>query len=199
VTGFEVYQMYLALKMHFTKDSYDFIKYKGKVSASEKSFEERRDRYFFKKLATKYDRSKILDYFVANFMDNPKGYIRSFNDGNYERWRINQESFSYKFKQDVHLLLTYFESPYQDKFDKIFEVKEGSHPPLLKHYLSGEITLETLVVFETCLGYVKAFDKKLKDPIWKETRRRVLKYQPFLKVDCSKYRVEILSVIRTKL
>lgn len=199
MTGFEVYQMYLALKMHFTKDSYDFVKYRGRVSASEKSFEERRDRYFFKKLATKYEGSKILDYFVANFMDNPKGYIRSFNDGNYERWRINQESFSYKFKQDVHLLLTYFESPYQDKFDKIFELKEGRHPPLLKHYLSGEITLETLVVFETCLGYVKDFDKKLKDPIWKETRRRVLKYQPFIKVDCSKYREEILAVIRTKL
>ena len=199
MNGFEVYQMYLALKMHFTKDSYDFVKYKGKVSASEKSFEERRDRYFFKKLATKYEGSKILDYLVANFMDNPKGYIKSFSDGNYERWRINQESFSYKFKQDVHLLLTYFESPYQDKFDKIFELKEGRHPPLLKHYLSGEITLETLVVFETCLGYVKSFDKKLKDPIWKETRRRVLKYQPFIKVDCSKYREEILSVIRTKL
>lgn len=199
MTGYEVYQMYLALKMHFTKDSYDFVKYKGRVSASEKSFEERRDRYFFKKLATKYEGSKILDYLVANFMDNPKGYIKSFSDGNYERWRINQESFSYKFKQDVHLLLTYFESPYQDKFDKIFELKEGSHPPLLKHYLSGEITLETLVVFETCLGYVKLFDKKLKDPIWKETRRRVLKYQPFIKVDCSKYRQEILSVIRTKL
>ena len=73
MTGYEVYQMYLALKMHFTKDSYDFVKYKGRVSASEKSFEERRDRYFFKKLATKYEGSKILDYLVANFMDNPKG------------------------------------------------------------------------------------------------------------------------------
>jgi len=53
VTGFEVYKMYLALKQHFTKDNYDYVKYRGKVTASEKSFEERRDRYFFKKLATK--------------------------------------------------------------------------------------------------------------------------------------------------
>ena len=199
MTGFEVYQMYLALKMHFTKDSYDFVKYKGKVSASEKSFEERRDRYFFKKLATKYEGSKILDYLVANFMDNPKGYIRSFNDGNYERWRINQESFSYKFKQDIDLLLTCFEAPYQDKFDKIFKVKERSHPPLIKHYLSGEIALETLVIFETCLGYVEQFDKKLTDPIWKDVKKRVVKYKPFLHIDCQKYREVILTVIRTKL
>jgi len=199
VTGFEVYKMYLALKQHFTKDSYDYEKYRGKVSASEKSFEERRDRYFFKKLAVKYEGPKILDYFVANFVLDPRGYIKSFTDGNYENWKVKKESFSYKFRQDVHLLLEDFEAPYQDKFDKIFEVREGSHPPLLRYYLSGKITLETLVVFESCLGYVEQFDKKITDPIWKEIRKKVLKYKPFLKVDCSKYRGEILTVIRTKL
>ena len=176
MTGFEVYKMYLALRMHFTKDHYDYVKYRGKVNASEKAFEQRRDRYFFKKLATKYDQDQILNYFVANFMVDPAGYIKSFSDGNYERWKANQESFSYKFRQDVHHLLEDFEAPYQDKFDKIFDVQNGSHPPLLRYYLSGEITLETLVVFETCLGYVDRFDKKLSDPIWKDVRRRIVKY-----------------------
>ncbi|AIX14394.1 loader of DNA helicase [Synechococcus phage ACG-2014a] len=199
MTGLEVYKMYLALKMHFTKDSYDYVKYRGKVSASEKSFEERRDRYFFKKLAAKYEDHIIQDYFVANFMDEPKGYIQSFNINTYERWKVNKESFSYKFRQDVDNLLSNFQSPYQDKFDKIFTIEEGQHPILIKSYLSGDIKLETLVVFETCLGYVKAFDKNLKDPIWKEIRRRVIKYKPFLLVDCEKYKSEILTVIRTKL
>ena len=199
MTGFEVYKMYLALKQHFTKDNYDYVKYRGKVNASEKSFEERRDRYFFKKLATKYDGSKILDYFVANFMSDPRGYIKSFTDGNYEQWKANNESFSYKFRQDVHLMLDNFEAPYQDKFDRIFEVKEGRHPALLRHYLSGEITLETMVVFEKCLGYTERFDKKISDPIWKDVKKRVIKYKPFIKVDCQEYKSEILTVIRTKL
>ena len=60
-------------------------------------------------------------------MVDPAGYIKSFSDGNYELWKIKQESFCYKFRQDVDLLLTYFEAPYQDKFDKIFEVR-GSTP-----------------------------------------------------------------------
>lgn len=199
MTGFEVYKMYLALRMHFTKEHYDYQKYRGKVNASEQSFEQRRDRYFFKKLATKYDGSQILDYFVANFMQDPKGYIKSFSDGNYTKWKVSQESFCYKFRQDVDLLLTYFQSPYQDKFDKIFEVKEGIHPPLIKRYLSSEISLETLVVFESCLGYTEQFDKKLSDPIWKEVKNRVLKYKPFLYIDCQKYKEVILTVIRTKL
>ena len=177
MTGFEVYKMYLALRQHFTKDSYDYVKYRGKVSASEKSFEERRDRYFFKKLATKYDGQKMLDYFVANFIADPRGYIKTFSDGNYESWRINQESFSYKFRQDVNLLLNDYESPYQDKFDKIFEVQSRQHPALLRHYFSGEIKLETLVVFEICLGFVSRFDNVLNDPIWKETRNLILKYK----------------------
>ena len=125
--------------------------------------------------------------------------IKSFSDGNYTTWKAKQESFSYKFRQDVDLLLTYFESPYQDKFDKIFEVKEGQHPPLIRHYLSGEISLETLVVFEKCLGYIGRFDRKLSDPIWKDIRRRVLKYKTFINVDCQEYKGVILTVIRTKL
>ena len=96
-------------------------------------------------------------------------------------------------------MLTYFEAPYQDKFDLIFKVREGSHPPLLKHFLSGEITLETLVIFETCLGYVDKFDAVLTDPIWKDIKRSILKYKPFLHVDCFKYKQVILTVIRTKL
>ena len=199
MTGFEVYKMYLALKQHFTKDSYDYAKYRGKVSASEKAFEQRRDRYLFKKLATKYDEQKMLDYFVANFVCDPKGYINSFTIGNYDKWKVKNESFSYKFRQDVDLLLNNYESPYQDKFDKLFEAQSGQHPVLLRHYFSGEINLETLVVFEICLGYVDRFDKVLKDPIWKETRKRIVKYKPFLRVDCTKYKAEILTVIRTKL
>jgi hypothetical protein len=132
-------------------------------------------------------------------MVDPAGYIKSFSDGNYTSWKTKQESFCYKFRQDVDLLLTYFEAPYQDKFDKIFQVKDGSHPPLLRHYLSGEISLETLVVFETCLRYVGKFDKTLSDPIWKEIRKRVLNYKPFLNIECSKYKQVILTVIRTKL
>ena len=105
MTGFEVYKMYLALKQHFTKEKYDYHKYRGKVRASEDAFEQRHDRYFFKKLATKYSNQELVDYFVANFVFDPKGYIKSFSDDVYKTWKINQESFSYKFKEDVYSLL----------------------------------------------------------------------------------------------
>lgn len=198
MTGFEVYKMYLALKQHFTKDNYDYVKYRGKVTASEKSFEERRDRYFFKKLATKYGDKEILNYFVANFISDPRGYIKSFSDDIYTRWKVYQESFSYKFKQDVDSLLEDVVPPYEQSFDSIFTIRKGQHPPILKKYLSQEITLETLVVFEHCLGFVERFDSSLSDPIWKQTRNSILKYRPFIEIDCKKYRGVILDTIRRK-
>ena len=199
MTGFEVYKMYLSLKQHFTKPDYDYYKYNGKVRANEKSFEQRHDRYFFKKLATKHKRDKLLYYFVANFVNNPKGYLRTFSEDIYNRWRIHQESFTYKFKQDVNLLLDDDQSPYQEAFDDMFRVTSGEHPTIIKNYLSGDISLETLVVFETCLGFVENFDKVLTDPIWKDTKMKVIKYKPFLKLNCQEYKSVILNTIQTKL
>ena len=98
MTGFEVYKMYLALKNHFTKPDYDYVKYRGKSRASEKSFEQRNDRYFFKKLATKFSDADMLDYFVANFVCDGKGYLRNFSLDIYQQWKSLQESFTYKFK-----------------------------------------------------------------------------------------------------
>ena len=35
--------------------------------------------------------------------------------------------------------------------------------------------------------------------MWKETRMRIKKYQPFLSIDCKKYKSVILETIRLKL
>lgn len=199
MTGFEVYKMYLALKNHFTRDKYDYQKYNGKVTASEKSFEERRDRFFFKKLATKYSEKDVLGYFVANFINDPKGYIGSFSRDVYTKWKIHQESFTYKFKEDVNVLLDDLEQPYERSFEDIFKAEEGVHPPLLRRYYANEVSLDTLVIFENCLGYIDNLSKILVDPIWEDTKMKVTKYKSFLHVDCKKYKGVILDVIHTKL
>ena len=199
MTGFEVYKMYLALKNHFTKPDYDYVKYRGKSRASEKSFEQRNDRYFFKKLATKFSDAEMLDYFVANFVCDGKGYLRNFSLDVYQQWKSLQESFTYKFKQDVNILLDDIGYPYEENFDKLFAAEKGKHPFLLKRFYASEINLETLVVFNYCLGYVSRIDKVLDDPIWKDTKLKIEKYQPFLDIDCKKYKQIILKTIEEKL
>ena len=46
----DAYLMYCAMKAHFDKSDYDFIKYNGKSKVSRDSFYNRNDRIFFVKL-----------------------------------------------------------------------------------------------------------------------------------------------------
>ena len=45
--GFDVYKVYLGVKLHFTTDTYDYVKYGGKTNATLDTFTKRKDRYFF--------------------------------------------------------------------------------------------------------------------------------------------------------
>lgn len=200
MTGFEVYQMYLAIRSHFTQPDYDFFKFRGKTKASLASFDKRKDSYFFKKLATKLqDKDEVLYFLVSNFISDNKGYIRSFTHKTYQTWKTRQESFTYKFKQDIDVLLNNIEAPYDVNFDNIFFVERGRHPILLRKYYSQEISLETMVVLESCLGYVNSFDNHLVDPVWSETKNIIVKYLPFLNIDCKKYKKAILETVEKKL
>ena len=51
MTDFEAYLQFLALKLHFTSDHYDYFKYNGKHNASLESYDKRTDKRFFKRLA----------------------------------------------------------------------------------------------------------------------------------------------------
>ena len=50
---FDAYRCYLSLKNHFTKDHYDYIKYRGKTRATHQAFYKRKDRFWFEKFARK--------------------------------------------------------------------------------------------------------------------------------------------------
>ena len=102
--GFDVYKTYLAIKLHFASDTYDYYKYGGKVNAKLDTFTKRKDRYFFHKLSTKYGQDDILDFFVANFLSDSKRWIGNLlaNDGRgvYLDYKKRKESFAYHFKQE---------------------------------------------------------------------------------------------------
>ena len=61
--GYEAYKKYLAIKLHFTKDEFDFFRYGGTTKAKFETFTKRNDRYFFVKAARKYG-DELTDYFV---------------------------------------------------------------------------------------------------------------------------------------
>jgi len=71
-SSFDIYTYYLAIKQHFTRESYDFFKYHGRVSASARAFESRRDKYYFDKLAKVRDAKGFI---LANVSEKPSVWI----------------------------------------------------------------------------------------------------------------------------
>ena len=200
--GFDVYKIYLAIKLHFTSESYDYFKHNGKTTARLNTFTKRRDRYFFHKLSRSYSSSACVDYFVAGFIDSDTVWIgdvvgKSGQD-NYTRWQKRIESLSYVFENDCNTLLDFIEEK-RIKFDDLFKVKDGQHPPLVKLYSANKITIETMVILNDILNYSKQFNKEIGETvIWPKKYKLLMNYKPFLKYNITKMKMIIKKKINER-
>ena len=191
---FDAYRCYLSLQNHFTKDHYDFHKYGGKTRATHQAFYKRKDRFWFEKFARQKTDKEVEEFFVSNFVSSTDpgtmwiGDMIKNGEARYVDWKKKVESLSYNFKQEA-------ESIFEDqKVDDVFDCSKG-HPPILKSYLGGFTSLETLVICDRILGYVKNFDSKLKDPVWETVSRRIKKYAPFLNINVPHYKKVLREVV----
>lgn len=187
MTPFDVYKTYLGLKNHFTKDKYDYHKYCGKTRASLQSFYKRKDRYWFEKMSRQKNDKEIVDFFVSNFVASGDanalwiGHLIRDGEGIYNSWKKRNESLSYVFKEETSELFEEY------GVEEVFDCSSG-HPPLLKKFLTGKISMETLVIYNRIFLFSNNFDKKLKDPVWEVVSKSMKKYDSFLNIDIFKYR-----------
>ena len=174
----DVYQMYCALKAHFGKGEYDYVKYNGKSSATKDSFWKRTDRLFFVKTQRKYKKKQVIqDYLVSNFVHNTEGWLGDFNDDNYIEWKKRTQSMSYNFKQELERMGEV----------NILGVKNGQHPVLLKEYLGKRVSIETLVILDDISKFTKIWNKELKnDVVWPKIKKLMFDYKKFLTYDKKK-------------
>ena len=185
----DVYLMYCAMKAHFGNTDYDFITYRGKSRVSRDSFYKRKDRFLFVKLSRKYkEYDEIRDYFISNFIKDRNGYISSFNNENYENWKIRRYSFYGIFSEEI--------KPFVKEFNPLFEVKKSEHPKLMKEFLGGRLSLETLIILDELVKFTKKWNQKLKDDIvWLDLNKIMNDYKRFLTINKNKYRIQLLNLI----
>ena len=190
--GFDVYRTYLAMKLHFTNNNFDFFQYDGKVRAKETTYQQRPDFYFFETLARKLSDQEVKEYLLASFVtaDSPGkvwiGDIKRSGKDCWLAWTKQNESMSYIVKQDLSDVANHLETQ-GDSFNNLFETL-GQHPTLLKLHVKGVVSLETLIILDMILGYTKEWDKKLKDPLWEMLSFKIRKYKPFLSINTQRYR-----------
>lgn len=190
----DAYKIYTAIKNHFVLDSYDYFKYNKKINVSYDSFLKRKDKIFFAKLGNKKDKY-LEDFLVANFLHDTKTWVGELLSDDceerYKTWKKRQESLTYLFKNEIEFLSD-FDS---EEFNKFFDVEGGDHPPIIKKYLRGEISLETLVILNSILKFMNRYDKRIVDPVYKEVSKLCKKYQPFLKYEPSKMKRTLTELV----
>jgi hypothetical protein len=179
MTPFEAYQAFVAMKRHFTPGStYDYVKYKGKISASAKSFNQRPDRFWYEKLARKRD---VVGFLIANLSVNPKLWIKElFTDEaeqRHDRWCRVTESITYHVRQQMSQF-----DPW-DSFDSLFTFTDGEHPKALQALMDGSLSPEVLAVIDGMCGFTKHWEKYSWDPSVRLAVGLIRKLQPFVEFD----------------
>lgn len=173
LSGYETFCLYLAIKNHFTIDSYDFFKYNGKVkNVGKETYLNRKDRFQFEKLARKCE--NMQDHLVANLLkdktwigdlledeafDNTKAYVKT------------NQSMSYVFRNEL---------------ERIGDIKpalrfDGQYPDIIPTLMNGTISYQTFVILNYFIQFVPKFDARLPDDfIWSKLSFKAKKFAPFI-------------------
>lgn len=187
--AFEAYKIYVAIKNHFTSKTYDYFKYGGKTKAARSTFEKRNDKYFFHKLSKKKD---IVEFLAANFAyGNQVSWVGDFinteiSEQRYLKFIRTKESLSYIFSQDLDRL--------DFEFDSNFQCVDGQHPPLLRLYLQGTISIETLIILDDLLSFSHKWTRRIEEKvIWPQVNHLCKKFRPFMAYDKEKMKKLVLE------
>ena len=153
-TPFEVYKRYVAIKAHFDcNNSYDFIKYQGKMRLKEESFRRRKDSAFFYRLSRKIPAKEINYFFIANFSVQNFPWIGYLLDPSsekiYHNWLNRIENLESHFSQQFSRVLSQSQ---KQKDSELLIAENSTTPTILSYYENGEISLETLFILDYCLS-----------------------------------------------
>ena len=189
---FESYKLYNALKLHF-ETGYDAVKYNFKSNVTPQSFFKRKDKYFFAKLAKKYN-GELKEFYISQFINTEK-YVGDMMDSeaeqNYMKYKKVKESIHRVFSVDINKII---DLNIGVKFDNLFESVDDQQPEIVKMWMQEDITLETVVILNSILGFIQREDSKISDTIiWPDTKRLIEKYTPFVSFDINKCKTVLME------
>lgn len=194
LSAFDTYQMFLALKNHFTQKSYDFFKYHGKTNASQESFLARRDKYQFQKLCRLKPDNEMRDFIVANLLESDNIWVGDLLDSEaedkYRQYLKRKQSITYMFTNDIDILLSELPNP------KDWFYCKDDLPPIMSLAMNNTISLETFVILNDFVGFIDKFDKRMSDDfLWPKFSIKARKFRPFVEYD----RDKIKKILKEKL
>lgn len=199
-TGFAAYALWNALKLHFTSNSYDYLKYHGKTNVSKQSFTVRKDKYYFYKLSRKYNMDELKEFYIANMIAGNGEWVGEMvgpnGEENYTKWQKTQQSLTYTFENDIMYLFDSVDGAEFWSMDDYFKPIDGGWPMLITKLMQKKITLETVCILIDIVGCMPRWEKQItEDIVWPSHHRLITKYTPFIDYD----KVKFLHILKKKI
>jgi hypothetical protein len=189
VDGFKAYKYYIAIKLHFTKDSFDVFKNRGSVKGTREAFNARNDRYMFEKLARRYpvDRD-LIQFYVANFAYGNENVVYGVEEAEsyLTEWEKRKQSITKIFADDLNKILM---DAYKRKIKEpsILNFTLNQYPSILNLYLGKQIGIETLRILDDLANLIEPWKENTSMTLlWENEIRRVEKSKGFVKYDKEK-------------
>ena len=179
IDPFDSYKLYNALKLHFENEVYDAVKYNFKTTVIANSFFQRKDKYFFAKLAKNYPKD-LKEFYVSQFINDAK-YVGDMMDlpakKYYVEYKRVHESIHRVFEKDINTL-----SDNKKEFDSLLVVNNINTPPeIIRRWMEEDITLETVVILVRFTIFMDKEGSKITETLfWPDTSRKIRKYSPFV-------------------
>ena len=158
--GYQTYQIYQSLKLHFTTD-YNAVKYNYITAVKRDTFERRRDRYFFEKLSRRFNKEKLIHYFTSNLIQNSSVWIGDMSDEIYNDYIARYDKLTYMLSQDMKLM-----SDKGYSFDQLCTTSDNNSSNLfLESLRADEIQLESVVLVDIMVNFLNRLKSDLIDPL----------------------------------
>jgi len=191
---YEAYQKFLAVKAHFTRPSYDYKKYNGKVNAKFNAFTKAKGKFFYGKLGKKF-KSDFPEYVATCFAYSGNvGWIGDLDsEESYLMWDEhlkNMQSIRRVFQKDVQQILDVAEKNGLS-FKEMFLCKSGELPPVEKLRKIDLITMESCVILNRLLGYTAKI--KCTNPLWGDIKITIEKFDTFLQLPATGIFAQLLK------
>ncbi|WWQ13117.1 DNA helicase loader [Morganella phage vB_Mm5] len=184
ITALSVCKLYLVMKNHFS-GKFDAIHYKWNMKISEHTFEKRKDKYYFQKLAKRYTFRELYLFFMSNFIENPDFWIGDIDNGieTYQTYVGRLKRLDTVFSDELTNIYQFAKSR-NIPLGKIFEYSTKSKTSyIVKLVQSKVVSYEVFLLLDCVLDIINKHDQIANDLIWSEFSKKIKAYKKIIVLD----------------
>lgn len=172
--AFNVYCVFMAIKLHFTTKDFDYSLY-GPMNSYKFDTFLAKDAVCkqFARLARRFEsqQSDVMEnYIIANFIKSPKVWVTTLltkqAQANYDEYRKLYENFTYNFLEEFEREMIPAIKERNMTFMEYVKGDGKSHPTLLTDIITKRYPMWFLVGLNKIVGFIHLYDKTLNDDIY---------------------------------